>query len=361
MSRNNNEEIGQEVEGKPLSLEQTFDQNRFDWNSSDGEEVIVTNEGAEDHNHQVAAAQLENFSPSPIPPEEFECNNNQQQQEDIYQNRESVLRRKKTPKSPINAYDLYSQHLRDDFIISANKGEGKRKTAANFQYFSKSVERRWKSLTKSERKVFEDRAMKDTMRYKREMSKHKKRETTSTMREDESVVKYPPPRLSMGNRSITHPPQHLTTLKHSPLHPVGVAQRLQQQQQRQPYGYSRPSYNPNMSPYRDFPPRYPPFPPGNIPPQWVGGSLPSSPSFHRQPYSSSFDSTMQQRTPPPFQNPLIEGEPQNSRTLPPGSDVCLRDEQTGEMRSFTVQYSLVKMTKQEARDFLFKRRKTNTP
>jgi len=172
-------------------------------------------------------------------------------------------------------------------------------------------------------------------------------------------VKSSPPPLTMGNRSITHPPHHMATPTHSPLHPARVAQR--QQQQQQPFGCSLPSFNPNVSPYRDFTSRYPPFPPERIAPQWVGGTLPSPHRFHQLPFSPSFDSTRQQRPSPPFENPLIEGEPKNSLTLPPGSDVCLRDEKSGELRHFTVQYSLVKMSKQEAKEFLFKQRKNNPP
>lgn len=84
----------------------------------------------------------------------------------------TVSRRKKKPKGmpkrPLSAYNIFFQKERVNVLAEAAAAGGVR-TAVSFEELGKIIGRRWKALSNSERKQYEDLAQDDAERYKSEM------------------------------------------------------------------------------------------------------------------------------------------------------------------------------------------------
>jgi len=318
-----------------VEMQQPGEAPQFDWTDPfdilPGGEVTVASSADFDRERS--------FAPSPIADgdlfeeeqEDFTATatttNPQRKREldDMFQG--APLRRKKKPKSlpkrPLSAYNLYFQHLRADLNT-----EGAAKIG--FHELGKIVGKKWRTLEPSEHKVYKDLAVQDSERYRREMDLHKKLEAMK--KEEESSAKPPPPHQE---ESI---PQARTTSHCAPY--AGMPQN---------YG-PPPAYGTMPPPYQNNYQGYPPQPPYVNTHNW--GGVPSGPPqahFHPPSYPSS-DSLGSPA--------LMEGEAKNGRPLPPGSEVHLRDPTTGELRSYTVQYAMVAMSRQEAKDYMERLKKT---
>lgn len=239
---------------------------------------------------------------------------------------EAPSRRKKKPKSlpkrPLSAYNLYFQQVRADLNAEGNAKVG-------FHDLGKIVGKKWKALAEVDRNEFQDLARQDSERYRREMDEHKKREAAK--KEEAAALKlsaessFPPPPQDDRNAPISGN-NYVPPYGAGPLQNFGPS-----------YGnlhsYQYPSYAPPPQPYQNMPP----------PNAW--GGPPSQ--FH--PPSYAFDG--RGGGGPNMQPSLMEGQPKDGRPLPPGSEVRLRDP-VGEFRTYTVQYAMVTMSRQEAKDYM---------
>lgn len=237
-----------------------------------------------------------------------------------------VVRRKKKPKSlpkrPLSAYNLYFQKLRAELVESSDQKLG-------FDELGKIVGKRWRTLPEEEREVLQELAVQDSERYRREMEEHKKRERLR--KEERDVVAtnpsprgYPPDRTAIDNRAA----------------PTSYAPPYGSVPPQQGYG-PPPSYPPQGPGYQGS---YQPFPPPPPYAQRPWGSH-HSPGFGQSPYHGSYGESAR---PMPV---MMEGEPKNGRPLPPGSEVHLRDAD-GVLRTYSVQYSMVTMSRHEAKEYM---------
>jgi HMG (high mobility group) box len=225
------------------------------------------------------------------------------------------LRRKKKPKSlpkrPLSAYNLYFQSVRAKL-----NSEGGSKVG--FHELGKIVGKKWKLLPESEHKIYKELAIQDTERYRKEMDKYKKMEATM---KDKGISEKTIDSVCRGEgiqtaRPSSHVPPYAST---SSTHDY------------------RPRPSRNAAPYTVYQTQSP------YVHSWGNSGAPP-PRFH-PPCYQPYDSV---GTPV-----LMEGIPPNRRMLPPGSVVHLPDE-IGELRPYTVQYAMVTMSREEARDYLDK-------
>jgi hypothetical protein len=228
---------------------------------------------------------------------------------------EAPSRRKKKPKSlpkrPLSAYNLYFQHLRADLNQEGNVKVG-------FHDLGKIVGKKWKALGADDRNQFQGLARIDSERYKREMEEHKKREAAKEEEEMKqkaaaaAAAAFPPDRSLM--------PENYGPLFGPTYGPSPYGNQYQQ--------YSAPPFGP-PPPYESMP--------------WSGGSQFALPSY-------AFDS--RNGAVPGMPPMVMDGQPKDGRPLPPGSQVQMRDEASGEMCEYTVQYAMVTMSRHEANDYM---------
>mmetsp|Transcript_15656 Transcript_15656/g.26186 ORF Transcript_15656/g.26186 Transcript_15656/m.26186 type:complete len:322 (+) Transcript_15656:346-1311(+) len=226
---------------------------------------------------------------------------------------EAPSRRKKKPKSlpkrPLSAYNIYFQQLRAELNAEGNQKVG-------FHDLGKIVGKKWQVLPDADRIEFQDLAGQDSERYRKEMEEHKKRETA---KKEEAQKASSAPSFSTQDVRVPLAGNYGPSFGGGP----------------QSFG---PSYG-SPPPYQ-FSPFLPPQQYPGVPPNWGAG-----PQSQFLPPSYAFDSRGAPRA------TLMEGQPKDGRPLPPGSEVQLRDE-TGELRKYTVQYAMVTMSRQEAKDYM---------
>lgn len=227
--------------------------------------------------------------------------------------RSAPLRRKKKPKSlpkrPLSAYNLYFQSVRAK--LNAEGG-----SKVGFHELGKIVGKKWKSLPETEHKIYKELAIQDTERYRKEMEQHKKMEaTTKEKGMSEKVTDSACQEEGIkAARSSSQVPLYGTTSA--------------------PQDYGPPAYR-SSAPYTFFQTQNP------YTHNWGSGGAPT-PRFLPPPYQP-YDSL--------GAPVLMEGVPPNGRMLPPGSEVHLLDE-VGELRPYTVQYTMVTMSREEAKEYL---------
>lgn len=230
------------------------------------------------------------------------------------------LRRKKKPKSlpkrPLSAYNLYFQRVRADL----NSDGGCR---IGFHELGKIVGKQWKSLSEDEHKVYRELADQDSERYRRDMEQHKKVESK---KEEEKIAEQ-----SLRNDESIPPDRSGATLP-----PYGEIPAPQN------FG---PPLSPSFGHSSQFPsndyPSYPPPPQHMYAQTW--GNDGSAPAHFRRPVYHGYDSLQPAG--------VVEGTPKNGKPLPPGSEVHVRDE-AGELRAYTVHYTMVTMSRDEAKNYV---------
>lgn len=233
------------------------------------------------------------------------------------------LRRKKKPKSlpkrPLSAYNLYFQRLRADLYSDGGSKVG-------FHELGKIVGRKWKSLSVEEHEIYRELAIRDSERYRRDMEQHKKLES---LKKEEKINS----ERSPWQEESIEPDQSAAILPSRDNIPVHQ-------------NYARtlsPSYgNSSQFPPRDYP-LNPPPPRARTPLTW--GNDFSAPSHVCRAVYPGYVAVQ-----PPV---LMGGIPTNGKPLPPGSEVHVRDE-AGKLRSYTVQYAMVTMTRDEAKEYMDK-------
>ena len=265
-----------------------------------------------DGERSIGANQLEG---EPLEQQREQCVINPERKRSLEEMLHSApLRRKKKPKSlpkrPLSAYNLYFQSVRAKL-----NSEGGNKVG--FHELGKIVGKKWKLLPESEHKIYKELAIQDTERYRKEMDQHKKMEATTKDKgiSEKAINSVCREEGIQTARPSSHVPPYSST---SALHDYGP----------------RPSRN--AAPYTFYRTERP------YTHNW-GSSGGASPRFH-PPCYQPYDSVG------PI---LMEGVPPNRRMLPPGSEVHLPDEM-GELRPYTVQYTMVTMSREEAKDYLDK-------
>ena len=306
--------------------------HQFDW-----AEPLDSINTARAHTSEVAFGAIsefdcERYQQSPLPQpaffelhnDEFTTNTEQKRERDVQDICQGAsLRRKKKPKSlpkrPLSAYNLYFQRVRADLNSDGASRIG-------FHELGKIVGKKWKSLSEEEHKVFRELAIHDSERYRRDMEQHKKME--SLKKEEEQNAEH-----SLRQEKSIDPARSDAVVPSCGDIPA-------------PLNYGRamsPSYG-NSSQFSpsDYPLYHPPLqPPGQYPQAW--GNDGSTPNNIRRLVYPKNDAVA-----PPV---LKEGIPTNGKPLPPGSEVHIRDE-SGELRTYTVQYAMVTMPRDKAQDYI---------
>lgn len=224
--------------------------------------------------------------------------------------RSAPLRRKKKPKSlpkrPLSAYNLYFQSVRAKL-----NAEGGNKVG--FHELGKIVGKKWKSLPETEHKIYKELASQDTERYRKEMEQYRKMEETTKgkVTSEKAIDSVYQEEAIKTARSNSHVPSFGSTSAEygPPPYKHSASYKVYQPQNPCTHNWGRSAPAP-----RFFPLSYQPF-------NSVGAQV------------------------------LMEGVPPNGRMLPPGSEVHILDE-IGEPRPYTVQYTMVTMSREEAKDYL---------
>mmetsp|Transcript_7205 Transcript_7205/g.10533 ORF Transcript_7205/g.10533 Transcript_7205/m.10533 type:complete len:308 (+) Transcript_7205:48-971(+) len=209
-------------------------------------------------------------------------------------------------KPPIDGYNVYFHQLQKELLQQSG---AKELPSFNSNAFTNFVDNKWICLTKIERGAFEAQAIQGRRRYSRQEIKQR-----------------PTERLIGGKGDMTSHQGLSTNFDHS-----------------RAYGHYHTASNPSIIQPNE----------NALPMMLESGTPQLSGSFAASQHYQSHPSTSgMNRYLPQVRVPLAEGE--GKRPLPPGSEVCLRDHQTGRIRSYTVQYSMVTMSRKEATDYLMK-------
>ena len=229
------------------------------------------------------------------------------------------LRRKKKPKSlpkrPLSAYNLYFQRVRAD--LNSNGG-----CRIGFHELGKIVGKKWKSLSEEEHKVYRELADQDSERYRRDMEQHKKMESQKKEEKNAEQSLLNDDSVPADRSGATLPPYGEIPVPHNFGPPLS------------------PSFgNSSQFPSTDYP-SYPP--PAQHMYALTWGNDASAPNHFRRPVYHGYDT--------PQAAAVVEGIPKNGKPLPPGSEIHVRDE-AGELRTFTVHYTMVTMSRDEAKNY----------
>lgn len=216
--------------------------------------------------------------------------------------------------SPMDGYSVYSQYLLKELRC------GSRESNLSSSAFTNFVYKKWRSLTKKEREFFELQASRGRKSDRHDINQDVDDRLNGVARKKDMT----------DHQGISRDAKYASAVF-----------------EQTAYVNSRPPYRNLNASQRNQ--KQPPVMSGSETPHFRElFALPQR--YKSNPYYSgmkhSFVIAPQVRL--PFDG--IDG----SRTLAPGSEICLRDHQTGRMKSYTVHYSMVTMPREEANDYLTK-------
>lgn len=271
------------------------------------------------------------------------------------------LRRKKRnpglPKRPLSAYNLFFAHIRPKIIEEREKGEDGSTSPSSeklsFEDLGRLIGKRWKALSDADRRSFEERAEKDSIRYRKEMEDYNTRKKQKKLDELAKKLEEDPLLGKAGAASALAPlplrkeeSEGPPPIASFPVTPSPVKARLPGSASPQP-----PTVIPGSpGPQDNLVVPKTAFRPASGQTTWTPATQkPSRPSSYGPvPIISPATSFAGPSAPSP---PEISPGIQSHLPVPPGMQMYLPDP-TGRERKYTVKYKFYSMTKREAEEYM---------